>query len=73
VPVDSVAPSTPSSSSPSIAPPAGELRAVKPHSRCKGAEVGQRGQSDGVTYECVNRKKDGTPAAPGYNYWQPVQ
>lgn len=73
VPVDSVAPSTPSSSSPSIAPPAGELRAVKPHARCKGAEVGQRGQSDGVTYECVNRKKDGTPAAPGYNYWQPVQ
>lgn len=61
---------------PSVAPATtqpGSLPLVKPRSRCKGAEVGQRGQSDGVIYECVNRKSDGTPAAPGYNYWQPAQ
>ncbi len=48
------------------------LREVTPHYRCKSAEVGQFGQSGGVTYVCVNRKKDGTPSAPGYYYWQPA-
>ena len=69
-PVGTVAPAT------SVAPPSsglGSLPVVKPKSRCKGSEVGQRGQFEGSIYECVNRKSDGTPAAPGYNYWQPVK
>ncbi len=69
-PVGTVAPAT------SVAPPSGgqgSLPVIKPKSRCKGSEVGQRGQFEGSIYECVNRKSDGTPAAPGYNYWQPVR
>jgi len=47
-----------------------DMRQVKPHSRCKRVEAGQLGVSQGVTYVCVNRKKDGTRAAEGYFYWQ---
>lgn len=66
----SVAPAT-SSTTTSVAGGSG-LRRVTPHQRCKSAEVGQFGQADGTTYVCVNRKKDGTPSAPGYYYWQPA-
>lgn len=48
------------------------VRQVTPHQRCKTAEAGQFGQSGGMSYVCVNRKKDGSPAAPGYYYWQPA-
>jgi hypothetical protein len=72
-PVGSVSPSTAPPSSGAPTGSGGGLRAVTPHQRCKGVEVGQRGQSQGLTYECVNRKKDGTPSAPGYYYWQPVR
>lgn len=58
------------SSSTSVATGGSTARQVKPHTRCKQAEVGQFGESEGVTYVCVNRKKDGTPSAPGYYYWQ---
>lgn len=46
------------------------VRLVNPHTRCKQAEVGQLGVNQGITYVCINRKKDGTPSAPGYFYWQ---
>jgi len=77
VPVDTVAPAPvapPSSSGPNIttvtSPSDPGVRQVNPHTRCKTAEVGQRGVNNGVSYVCVNRKKDGTPSAPGYFYWQ---
>jgi hypothetical protein len=77
-PVGSVAPDTSALPGSSVAPattsvaPPGDptVRQVKPHSRCKRVEVGQLGVSEGITYVCVNRKKDGTPAAEGYFYWQ---
>lgn len=62
----------PSSSSTTTVAGGSALPAVTPHQRCKSAEVGQFGQSGGITYVCVNRKKDGTPSAPGYYYWQPA-
>ena len=69
-PVGTVAPGSSSSTS-SVADNSGSgLRQVNPHTRCKQAEVGQFGVNQGVTYVCVNRKKDGSPSAPGYFYWQ---
>ena len=65
-PVGTVAPA-PSSATSSTG---SGVRQVNPHTRCKQSEVGQYGESQGVTYVCVNRKKDGTPSAPGYFYWQ---
>lgn len=71
-PVDTVAPVTSAAPNtvPQTSPGDPSARQVNPHTRCKRTEVGQLGVSDGVTYVCVNRKKDGTPSAPGYFFWQ---
>ncbi len=70
-PADTRAPVTSPSAAPG-SPAAPGLPQVTPRRRCKGAEFGQLGQADGVTYVCTNRKSDGTPSAPGYLYWQPA-